>query len=66
MFGQGIVPDGYHPFVDTMDDTELKQFPKNVKADIAQLVSQQHLHHAFINLYILKGSCPPGHYPMNI
>ena len=51
MFGQGTVPDGYHPFVDTMDDTELMRFPKNVKADMAQLVRQQPLHHEFINLY---------------
>jgi len=51
MFGQGSVPDGYHPFVAILDDTELMQFPRKMKADMAQLVSQQPLHHESINLY---------------
>jgi len=51
MFGQGTVPECYHPFVDTLGDTELKPFLKNVKVDMAQPVSQQALYHEFIKFY---------------
>ena len=51
MFGQGIVPDGYHPFVDTMGDIELKEFLLKVKATMGQLAGQQPLHHEFLTQY---------------
>lgn len=49
MLGQGIVPRGYHPFVDTISDVELKELMTKVKSAWAQLVKQQPLHHEFLN-----------------
>ena len=38
LVGQGIVPDDYHPVVDTLDETRLKSLIARVKSDIARAV----------------------------
>lgn len=48
MIGQGILPAGYHPFVDNMGDAELKALMAKVKAGIAGLVERQPRHDEYI------------------
>lgn len=48
LVGQGLVPEGYHPFVDTMGEKELRDLMTGVKASISQLVRQQPSHTDFI------------------
>jgi len=49
MFGQGIEPKGYHPFVDNLGAKELQDLLMGVKKSIAKLVSMQPLHHEYID-----------------
>jgi tryptophan halogenase len=51
MFGQGIMPRGYHPFVDNTSDAELKNLMAGVRNSIAQLVGRQPSHREFLDRY---------------
>jgi tryptophan halogenase len=51
LVGQGIEPDGYHPFVENMSDKELNEFMARVRSSISKLVSQQPTHHDFVRQY---------------
>ncbi len=51
MAGQGLVPEGYHPFVDNLSEDELKALMARVRAGITQLVGQQPKHQDFLNQY---------------
>jgi tryptophan 7-halogenase len=48
MVGQGIQPAEYHPYVNTMADSDLKDLMVRVRSAIAQLVLQQPSHAEFI------------------
>lgn len=51
MIGQGILPLNYHRIVDTMKDTELKQFLNSFKSSITNAVEKLPTHQEFINQY---------------
>ena len=48
LIGQGLVPEGYHPYVDNMSDKEVQDLMVSVKAGIAKLVALQPAHHEYI------------------
>jgi tryptophan 7-halogenase len=48
MVGQGIQPASYHPYVDVMAESDLKDLMIRIRAAIAQLVAQQPSHLEFI------------------
>ena len=48
MSGQGIEPDGYHPFVDKLPEPELKEFMAEIRASIARIVGQQPIHQDYL------------------
>jgi len=48
MLGQGLVPDGYHPLVDKLSDSELDQLLGRIRASIAVLAEQAPSHLDFI------------------
>ena len=56
LVGQGLVPAGYHPFVDNMSDLELQALITSVRSAIAQLVNLQPMHRDFINQCCKVGS----------
>ncbi|WP_111641662.1 tryptophan halogenase family protein [Marinimicrobium alkaliphilum] len=51
LVGQGLLPEQYHPIVDFMSDTELKQFLDSIKAGITSSVAQWPPHMDFIANY---------------
>jgi tryptophan 7-halogenase len=51
LVGQGIQPEHYHPFVDTMSDGDLRDLMVRVRASISQLVARQPAHHEFMDGY---------------
>ncbi len=51
MLGQGIMPSGYHPVVDEMNDKELKSFLDNILESTKRSVNQLPSHVDFINHY---------------
>ena len=51
MLGQGLEPRGYHPIADTIEAGELKSLMNNVRASIAQVVSNGPTHGQFLERY---------------
>jgi tryptophan halogenase len=51
MTGQGLVPQGYHPLVDTLSKDELDSLLKGIKASHEKFVSQLGSHEDFIGKY---------------
>ena len=49
LVGQGLLPESYHPFVDTRSDGELRKLMAGVRASISQLVKQQPTHREFLD-----------------
>jgi tryptophan halogenase len=58
MLGQGIVPRGYHPFVDNLSDEQLHGLMNEVKSNVAQIVATSPSHLTFLQAY-----CPTGDQP---
>ena len=54
MLGQGIVPTGYHPFVDNLSDQQLRQLMAEVRTNVSRLVDASPSHKDF--LMAMKGS----------
>ncbi|MGB0513747.1 MAG: tryptophan halogenase family protein [Wenzhouxiangellaceae bacterium] len=48
MIGQGIVPAGYHPVVDTLKEARIKALTANVRTDIAQTLRSAPPHEEFL------------------
>lgn len=57
LIGQGLLPEGYHPFVNSTSDQELRELMARVRAGIKKLVGAQPSHTEFIELYSRP---PPG------
>ena len=55
LVGQGLVPEAYHPFADTMRDAEIVQMLARIRGRISQSVNRQPMHADFI-----AGHCPVG------
>ncbi|MFT5140229.1 MAG: tryptophan halogenase [Lysobacterales bacterium] len=51
MLGQGLIPDGYHPFVDNLSDQELNDFMAQIRASVMKIVGQLPTHHEFVDQY---------------
>ncbi|MDO3381286.1 tryptophan halogenase family protein [Gilvimarinus algae] len=51
MMGQGLMPDAYHPVVDTMADDSLGEFLKDTLMSTKQKVERLPEHHEFIEYY---------------
>lgn len=51
MFGQRIMPTGYHPIVGMMSDNELEMFLKMLKAKVTEDVAAMPSHQQFIDSY---------------
>jgi tryptophan halogenase len=48
MLGQGLVPGGYHPFVDNLNDQQLHALMAEVKTNVSRLVSASPSHKEFL------------------
>jgi tryptophan halogenase len=51
MIGQRIVPAGYHPLVDAVNDADLVKLGESVRGVIGSCVSAMPSHEAFIDRY---------------
>lgn len=51
MIGQGLMPNAYHPMVDTMTDSELQQFIQQIQNNIARTVQSLPLHSDYLAHY---------------
>ncbi|QLE86040.1 tryptophan 7-halogenase [Shewanella sp. Scap07] len=51
MIGQGLMPEQYHPIVDTMSDEELAHFLSTIKANVSKQVDNFPDHYDFIQRY---------------
>jgi len=51
MLGQGLMPEQYHPIVDQMTDSELRQFLQGAEASVVKQVGRLPEHQAFIDHY---------------
>ena len=51
MVGQGLVPSGYHPLVDSVADAELAQLGESVRQVVASCVAAMPSHEQFIDRY---------------
>ncbi|WP_394200903.1 tryptophan halogenase family protein [Shewanella waksmanii] len=51
MLGQGLMPEQYHPIVDTMSDAELEHFLSTIKGNVSKQVDNFPDHYDFIQHY---------------
>ena len=51
MFGQGLMPEDYHPIVNLMDDKELKNFLTTLESSVDNIVGQLPSHNVFLEKY---------------
>lgn len=51
MIGQGVMPEQYHPIVNTMPDGELKAFLEHIKSSIDKTVERLPSHQQYLNQY---------------
>lgn len=51
MMGQGILPKAYHPTPDALNDADLKQLLKNIRASVRNTVDHLPSHREFIDYY---------------
>jgi tryptophan halogenase len=49
MHGQGLMPKGYHPLVDTLDESEIERRLKHIKSVIDKSVDTMPMQEDFIN-----------------
>lgn len=55
MMGQGIMPKSYHPFARLMPEANLRDFLRQMKAQVAQAVDKLPEHDAFVKSYCASG-----------
>ena len=55
MIGQGIMPQAYHPLVDSVPEEDLYRFISSVGRTIAGCVDAMPTHQAFIERYCTAG-----------
>ena len=55
MLGQGIKPQGYHPFIDNLSDEQLKTFMLQVKSNVTNIVAKTPSHQDFLKHYCQAG-----------
>ncbi len=51
MLGQGLLPECYHPIVDTMSEHELKRFLTELSTNISRTVERMPVHEDFVRSY---------------
>jgi tryptophan halogenase len=51
MLGQGIRPEGYHPFIDNLSDEQLKTFMLQVKSNVTNITAKTPSHQDFLKHY---------------
>lgn len=51
MLGQGIIPKSYHPYVRLMPETQLRDFLRQLKNQVAQMVGKLPEHETFVRSY---------------
>jgi tryptophan halogenase len=51
MVGQRVIPHGYHPSADIMDEKTLKKYLDDFRADVKRTVAQVPPHQDFVNQY---------------
>jgi len=51
MLGQGMEPEGYHPFVDNLSDAQLDALTAQIKSNVAGIVAQTPSHQDFLKHY---------------
>ena len=56
MLSQGVTPESYHPILDTMPESELREFLTGFRSFIQQAVSSMPDHQAFIEQYCKQPS----------
>jgi len=52
MIGQGLMPESYHPIVDTMSKEELKNFLGQIKSNIERTVTKLPLHKDYVDHFV--------------
>jgi len=55
MLGQGMEPEGYHPFVDNLSDTQLAALAAEIKSNVANIVARSPSHQDFLKHYCEAG-----------
>ncbi len=56
LFGQNVVPDGYHPLVDTLDETALLNYMNSIQDVIKRSVESMPNHVDYINQHCKETS----------
>ena len=51
MIGQGLMPEQYHPIVNTMPDAELKAFLDHIKSNVDKTVERLPTHQEYLRQY---------------
>jgi len=51
MLGQGMEPDGYHPFVDNLSDAQLEALAAEIRSNVASIVARMPAHRDFLKHY---------------
>jgi tryptophan halogenase len=54
MIGQGLMPERYHPLVDTMPEQELRDFISHVKAGVDSDLARLKDHNEYLDLLLSK------------
>ena len=59
MLGQGLMPEHYHPLVDSMSEQEMRDFMQHVRAGVDQSVSRLQDHNVYRKDYLSGAITPP-------
>ncbi|MCC2616596.1 tryptophan 7-halogenase [Aestuariibacter halophilus] len=54
MIGQGLIPERYHPIVDTMSEQELRQFLGHIETNVANTVAGLPAHQQYLQQFVGK------------
>jgi tryptophan halogenase len=51
LIGQGLIPDQYHPIINTLSDQELEQFMLGIEQNIAGQLGQLQSHKSYVDAF---------------
>ena len=57
MLGQGIIPEGYHPMVDSIPEVQLHAFLNRLASDIDNQLAMLPKHDRFIEEFCGRSKC---------
>ena len=59
MLGQGLVPERYHPLVDSMSEQELTEFLQHIRTNVDNTVAQLQGHNEYLAGFLSGRIVPP-------